>query len=385
MAVPTYLVQLANGSGGFHDLSSYTRSVSITRGRSRELDSFESGGFEIELDNRTRAFDPLYASSPFYGSTVPRREIRISANGYRIYTGFVNAWTLSYDVSGESLASVSGNDALLYFSKQVLPAGTPSSQLSGARISYVYTQPDVGWPSGVSAVVNAGQITLQADTIAANTNVLDYLRLIERTERGYLFISRNNELKFYNKTSVGTPGATISSLVFSDDGDIAYQNISVVYGTEMFYNSVTLERVGGTASVTADEPDSITTYGLSSYEDSGLLYNTQQDMIDTANMMSSKYGYPEYRINSITVMMNPLSGTQQNNIAQLDLVDIVQVQFTPNGVGSQISKYLRIIGIDHEMNVDAHYVTFKFAEVDNEYFILDSDVFGRLDYNLLGF
>jgi hypothetical protein len=385
MAVPTYLVQLSNGAGGFHDLTAYTRSVTISRGRSRELDFFESGGFEILLDNRTRAFDPLYSASPFYGSTVPRREIRVSANGFRVYTGFVNAWSLSYDVSGESLATVSGNDALLYFAKQTLPAGTPSSQLPGARISYVYTQPDVGWPSGVSAVVAAGQTTLQADTIAAGTNVLDYLRLIESTERGYLFISRNNELKFYDKTSVGTPGATISSLVFSDDGDIPYQNINVTYGTEMFYNTVTLARVGGTASVTATEDDSINTYGASVYSDDGLLYNSQQDMIDTANMMATKYGFPEYRINSITVMTNSLTSTQQNNIAQLDLVDIVQVQFTPNGVGSQISKYLRIVGIEHEMAIDAHYVTLKFADVDNEYFILDNDVFGRLDYNLLGF
>lgn len=385
MAVPTYLVQLSNGAGGFHDLSSYVQGVRINRGRSRELDSFESGDFSITLDNRTRAFDPLYTSSPFNGSIVPRREVRISINGYRIYTGFVNAWTLDYDVSGQSFATVTGNDALLFFSKQVLPALTPSSQLTGARINYVLTQPDVGWPSGVSAVVAAGQITLQADTITANTNVLDYLRLIERTERGYLFISRNNELKFYDKTSVGTPGATISSLVFSDDGDIAYQNVAVTYGTEMFYNSVSLDRVGGTATVTADEPDSVTTYGLSSYEDSGLLYNTDQDMIDTANMMSSKFGYPEYRFNSISVMLNPLSSTTQSNMAQLDLVDIVQVQFTPNGVGSQISKYVRIIGIEHEMNIDSHIITYRFAEVDNEYFILDSDVFGRLDYNLLGF
>jgi len=84
-------------------------------------------------------------------------------------------------------------------------------------------------------------------------------------------------------------------------------------------------------------------------------------------------------------MMNPLSASTQNSIAQLDLVDIVQVTFTPNGVGSAITKYVRIIGIEHDMSIDAHYVKLRFAEVDNEYFILDSDVFGRLDYNLLGF
>jgi hypothetical protein len=385
MAVPTYVVELSNGSGGWHDLTSYTRAVNVSRGRSRELDVFESGTLSVELDNRSRAFDPLYSSSPFYGDIVPRREIRVLVNGYRVYHGSVNTWSLSYDVSGQSIAMANATDALMYFANQTLPALTPSSQLPGARISYIYTQSGIGWPSGVSAVVAAGQTTLQADTITAGTNVLDYLRLVERTERGYLFISRNNELKFYDKTSVGTPGATISSLVFSDAGNIPYQNIEVTYGTESFYNTVTLSRVGGTASVTGDEPDSVTEYGASVYSDSDLLYNTQQDMTDTANMMAAKYGWPEYRFNSLTVMMNPLSTTDQTNIAQLDLVDIVQVTFTPNGVGSAITKYVRIIGIEHEMAIDAHYVRLKFAEVDNEYFLLDSNVFGRLDYNLLGF
>ena len=89
MAVPTYLVEL-RGASSWLDITSYVQAVNITRGRSRELDKFEAGSFSITLNNRSRAFDPTYTSSPFYGYVVPRRRVRVSSAGVVIFSGYVS-------------------------------------------------------------------------------------------------------------------------------------------------------------------------------------------------------------------------------------------------------------------------------------------------------
>jgi hypothetical protein len=64
----------------FSDITSYVRSVSISRGKDELLDGFSAGSVSIELDNRDRRFDPLFTSSPYNGDIVPRREVRVFSN-----------------------------------------------------------------------------------------------------------------------------------------------------------------------------------------------------------------------------------------------------------------------------------------------------------------
>jgi len=62
------------------DITSYVRSLSISRGKDELLDGFSAGSVSIELDNRDRRFDPLYAASPYNGDIIPRREVRVFSN-----------------------------------------------------------------------------------------------------------------------------------------------------------------------------------------------------------------------------------------------------------------------------------------------------------------
>lgn len=382
MAVPTYVVEL-RGASTWLDITSYVRSVDISRGRSRELDRFEAGSFSISLNNNTRAFDPTYTSSPFYGYVVPRRRIRISSAGVVIFTGYAADWNLSYDVSGESIATVTGYDAFIFLSNQLAPTLTNASVTSGLRIGSLITYLGVTWPGG-STSINDGLRTLQADTIPANTILLDYLQLCERTERGYLFMSANNVLTYYNYAGTGSPAPTQSSIIFSDSSDIGYQNLDVVYGSELLYNTIVLSRLSG-GTVTVTDSASVTSYGQSVYQDDGLLTDSDANLTNQALVIAGKFSTPEYRFDSVSVSLNPLSGANQTSIVSLELADTVKVIFTPNQVGSAISKYVRIIGIDHTMTPDQHIVTYKFAEVDGDTFILDSSAFGQLDYNQLGY
>jgi hypothetical protein len=62
------------------DITSFVRSVSVSRGKEELLSGFSAGSASIELDNRDRRFDPLFTSSPYYGDIVPRREVRVFSN-----------------------------------------------------------------------------------------------------------------------------------------------------------------------------------------------------------------------------------------------------------------------------------------------------------------
>ena len=325
----------------------------------------------------------LQYNTPFFGCIVPRRRMRIKANSIVVFNGYVADWNLSYDVSGESIATVTGFDAFIYLTNQILPTLSNAAGLSGARIYALATYAGIQWPGG-SLDINDGLVTVQADTIAANTNSLEYFQLLERTERGFLFMSADNALTYYNYASTGTPSPSVSLIEFSDAGATGYQNLDVVYGSELLYNTVVLSRVSG-GTVTVQDTASITVYGESVYSDDGLLLNSDTDLTNQALMIAGKYSSPEYRFDSVTVMMNPLGSITQGYLLGIELGDFVKVTFTPNQVGSAISRYVRVIGIEHQMEIDQHNITYRFADVVGDTLVLDNDALGQLDYNVLGF
>lgn len=387
MAVPTYQVLLISNNGLItKDVTAYVRSVGISRGRSRELDRFEAGSFSIVFDNRSRYFDPLYTSSPYNGYITPKRSVQIWSAGIKQFDGNIQDWNLSYDISGDSIAIANGADQFAYLAQQSLTGGLQTSQLSGARLDAVVADPNITWPfGGVYTLFDAGRRTLQADTIAAGTNALEYIQLVERTEGGYFYVSSGGDLTFKQSGS-----ANISLINFTDSGvagayNIPYQGIDITYGSELLYNQISLTRLSAGTPVFVDKPSSISAYGAAAYSDDGLLYVNDTDTRNQALLLAAKYATPEYRFDSVTVSLTSLTASKQANLLILDLTDIVKVIYTPNGVGSAISKYVRVIGIDHTMNVDDHQVTYHFASLENEQLILNDSVFGLLDYNVLGF
>jgi hypothetical protein len=58
--------------------------------------------------------------------------------------------------------------------------------------------------------------------------------------------------------------------------------------------------------------------------------------------------------------------------------------WTPNGVGSAITQYLTIEGIEHQADPATHFVTFTLSQAQAS-FQLDSAIFGVLDEDRLGF
>lgn len=174
------------GGEFYTDITAYVKDISISRGRSRELDRYAAGMANVTFKNQDRTFDPSYTSSTLYPNIVPRRPIRITANGSAVYTGYVDDWNLNYDISGQSDAAASCVDGFSILANQNLSASTATSQASGARIAAVLAKSEVNWPLSLEAI-DTGQQTLQADVITQDTNALTYLQLVEASEPGSFF------------------------------------------------------------------------------------------------------------------------------------------------------------------------------------------------------
>jgi hypothetical protein len=85
------------------------------------------------------------------------------------------------------------------------------------------------------------------------------------------------------------------------------------------------------------------------------------------------------------VALEDLSGPNVAAVLGLELGDVVQVKFTPNGIGTQIDKYARVIRVDHDIRPASHRLIFGFQTLDYASFILDDNEFGKLDIGRLGF
>lgn len=365
----------------FYDVSEYVRSVSVARGKSRQLDRFTAGGATIEFNNNSRAFDPENTSSPFFGQIIPKRTIKVETGGSAVFYGVVDDWNLNYDLSGLSLAGADCVDGFTLLAQRALSASTETSEKTGARINSILDRSEVNWPSSLRDI-DTGATTLQADVIQDGTNALEYLQLVTDSEPGSIFMGSDGFIVFKDRSVAPVSAGQVT---FSDDGTgVEFSEVQVVYGSELLYNYVQIERNNGGTAIASDS-DSINSYGQQALIQTGLLMNSDADALELANYLVSQYSEPEYRFETLTVQLEALSPTDQSDVLGLEIGDVARIKFTPNNIGSQIDKYASIIRIDHDIQTASHRITFGFQTLDYASLVLDDTEFGLLDTGRLGF
>lgn len=367
----------------FYDVTEYVKDIQITRGKNRDIDSYSAGESIVTLNNYNRYFDPTYQASPFYGNIIPRREVKISSNGIQQYFGTIDDWNLRYAVNGESTVTFVTSDGFYRLNNQTVTPGTATVQTTGERINAILDDPEVAWPSTYRNI-DTGVVTVGANVVGENQNALQYLKLIEKTEFGAFFIAKNGYATFKDRTVV-QPNSGIVTL--TDDGTgIGYSDIRITYGSEQLANEIVITSAITTSTVTAIDLASQGVYGVLNLTLSDLLMNTDEQVEDLAVYLANKYSQPEYRFDAVEIIMDDLSLEDQAKVLNLELNDVVKVQFTPNGIGPAISQYAEIININHRADLQIHRVTLGLARLDFLYFILDDTTFGTLDTdNALGY
>ena len=188
----------------FNDISADVISVSVTRGKDPQQDTFNAASCSIQLNNERRQYDPDYGPSPYQGLIVPTGEVRVYKENQIIFTGFITDWNFSYSPTGESIAEIVAADAFWNLNNQTLAAFTPTEQLSSARILNVLLKPEVGgtavWPSA-SRLISPGVAEMGDYEVSDGTNALSYLQEVEKAEPGRLFIDKSGRIVFRSRNN----------------------------------------------------------------------------------------------------------------------------------------------------------------------------------------
>lgn len=365
----------------YYDITDYVTGIEVTRGKSDDIDSVSAGELVVTLNNRTRAFDPTYAASPFYGNILPKRLVRYTSNGLQQYQGVIDDWNLEYTPDGDAVASFVCSDGFVYLNNQTLNAGTATAQLAGARINAILDDPFVQWPV-LDRDIDAGSTTLGANVVADNQNVLEYIQQVETGELGLFFIAKDGKATFLDRNH--TP-VTTDLVILSDNGSgIPYQNLQISYGSESLVNEVVATSVITNVQTSVVDTDSQTEYGIFNVTFDNLLLSTDAQVESFATTLLAKYSQPVYRFTEVSIRLNDLSLDAQNNVLGLELGDFVQVIFTPSGIPPAITEYASVIRANHSVDITGeHILTLGLNTLNTTFFVLDDLIFGRLDENSL--
>ena len=365
----------------FADLTSLVESVNINRGRSRQLDQFNAGTATIAFDNSSRILDPLNTASIYYPFVLPRCPVIIKANGTPIYTGLITDWNLDYDMANQDMMYASCADQFTVLANQTLAAHTTLQESTSTRISTVLDYSEITYQGATS--IGTGTSTLGGTaasasfSIAADTELLNYLQLVTTSEQGYLYMSAAGVLTFKGRSSVLNP---IASATFNTTGTaIPYQTLINQFGDELLYNNINTQSPAGAVQTTSNAA-SIALYQAQQYSLLNLLNSTTAEVAGLGNYLLGKYMNPVLRFTGLSTQLTALSTANQNLLFSLDLTNITEVQKNfVTGTPLTDSQTLIISGINHSITPASHIISYTFEATDgNQYFTLDDAIFGVL-------
>ena len=375
------------GGERYFDITDRLVTTTIRRGKSQALDRIDAGVLSVTVDNSDRVFDPLYADGPFFGQLIPRRSVRVSSNNMPVFLGFIDDFDIQYEPGVQSVVRIDASDALSVLTNAGLEEFTPDSELSGERINTVLDRPEIDWPAELREIDPGNSLMLDAD-VAEGTAALQYLQLVANSEFGTLFLSKDGKVTFRERNAV----PNIPDIVFSDEvvagayTGIQFADVNIIYGSENLYNRIILENADVFAEqATAEDADSQAVYGPRTLEQTGLLIQEPEQLQFLADFFLARYKEPQYRFETVTVVLDTLSTVNQDKVLDLEIGDIVQVRFEPSDIPPAIEQYCRIIGINHTWNPGSKNISFALERLDFAVFILDDAVLGQLDNDRLAY
>jgi len=365
VALPTLIVELDLGSAGDSiydgvgvydsgeaydpaafsaDITQWVRNWNTRRGTQRELQRVEAGTASITLDNRSGRFTPQNTSSPYYPNLLPMRQIRIRATWnsttYPIFQGFVESWPATFPGGVDQVVTLSIVDGFKLLSLAAVSGSFPQ-QGSGARVTAILDA--VGWPAA-DRTIATGNSTVPAITLT-NVSALQHLQDIEHAEGGRLFIGRDGKVNFVGRyDTLIAPSFGFRTWTDSGPPGMSYRDIALVFDDQLIVNDARLTRTGGTQQV-ATNSISQTRYGIRSLVEGDVQLITDNQVLDLANELVSKYAEPVLRIEGLAD--NALGHGLWENVLERELRDRVLIIKHPVG-SSTLSQDSYIEGISHE-------------------------------------
>jgi len=370
------------------DVSNRINFIQTQRGRNPLVDQFQTGTLSLRIVDQNGDFNPSNPASPYYTYLTPMKKVQITAsfNGvtYSLFSGFITSYenTQPKDATEVAYTTIKAVDAFrLAQNAQISTVtGASAGDLSGTRINQILDQ--ISWPATMRDI-DAGLTTLQADPGTQRTS-LDAMTTVSDSEYGALYINTDGEFVFQDRSvTAGSIGGTVTT--FNDNGTgIPYANAIWRLDDTLVFNSATITRTGGTAQ-TAINQASIDKYFIHSYNLSGLLMQTDAVALDYAQAYVASRAETSVRCDGIELdLYSPNYDTGIVAALDLDFFDPIRVVTTQPG-GSTLDKTLQIFGVATNITPNSFRVFFTTLEPVIDSLILDNNIYGTLDYNVLSY
>mgnify|MGYP007090451562 CR=1 FL=1 len=379
---------LADSTAVIVDVSNQIDFIQTARGRSALADQFQTGTLTLRIVDQNGDFNPTNPAGPYYTLLTPMKKVQITAtygaNTYSLFSGFITSYvnTQPKDATEVAYTTIQAVDAFrLAQNAQISTVtGATAGDLSGTRINQILDQID--WPATMRDI-DAGLTTLQADPGTARTS-LDALQTVTDSEYGAFYVDTNGEFVFQDRSvTAGSIGGTVTT--FNDDGTgIPYANANWKLDDTLIFNSAQVSRSGGSPQ-TAINQDSIDKYFIHSYNLQDLLMQTDAVALDYAQAYVASRAETEVRCDGIELdLYTPNYNAGIIAALELDFFDPIQVVTTQPG-GSTLDRTLQIFGVSNTITPNSFKVFFTTLEPVIDALILNNNIYGTLDYNVLSY
>jgi hypothetical protein len=370
------------------DVSDQINYIQTTRGRSALVDEFQTGQLTLRIVDQNGDFNPTNPSSPYISELTPMKKVQITATygatTYPIFSGFITSYvnTQPKDATEVAYTTIQAVDAFRLFQNAQITtvAGATAGNLSGTRVNQILDQID--WPATMRDV-DAGLTTLQNDPGSLRTS-LGAMQTVANSEYGALYVNADGEFVFQDRAvTAGSIGGTVTT--FNDDGTgIAYANANWKLDDTLIFNSTTVTRLGGTPQTAINQP-SIDKYFIHSFQIQDLLMQTDAVALDYAQAYTASRAETSVRCDSIELdLYTPNYNTGIIAALELDFFDPIRVVTTQPG-GSTLDKTLQIFGVQNIITPNSFRVVFTTLEPVIDSLILNNNIYGTLDYNVLSY
>jgi hypothetical protein len=370
------------------DVSDQINYIQTSRGRNALVDQFQTGQLTLRIVDQNGDFNPTNTSGPYYELLTPMKKVQISATygatTYSLFSGFITSYvnTQPKDATEVAYTTIQAVDAFrLAQNAQVSTVtGASAGNLSGTRINQILDQID--WPATMRDV-DAGLTTLQADPGTARTS-LAAMETVAQSEYGALYVNTDGEFVFQDRAvTAGSIGGTVTT--FNDDGTgISYANAMWKLDDNLIFNSAQVSRAGGSPQ-TAINQASIDKYFIHSYNLQDLLMQTDAVALDYAQAYVASRAETQVRCDGIELDLytdNYNSGIIA--ALELDFFDPIRIVTTQPG-GSTLDNTLQIFGVATTITPNSFRVFFTTLEPVIDALILNNNIYGTLDYNVLSY
>lgn len=378
------------------DITEHARAFTVRRGASRAegpILRFEAATLSMTLDNSDRRFDPTNTDGPYVSAgrsqVEPMRQVRVLAAyagiSYPVFTGYADAWDISYDGPAVSTCELTATDAtkvLANFDRVALGSAVGGGELSGARVHRVLDS--ISWPKG-QRDIDEGDSALQATTM--DRSAWEELVAVQDSEIGHMYVDARGYVVFRERSANLTdPKATTVQAAFGDAaGELPFVDHAIQYDDEGLANLVRIARVGGTQQ-TAQDTSSQQQYLTHTHERTDLLLQTDAESADYAAFILHQSKEPELRFTDLTVAGHDDDALFPHMLGR-EFGDLITLTRRPPGGGPVTTRRCFIVGVSHAVSGPNEWSTTWALQSATKwaYLTLDNEALGVLDSNALAY